>query len=227
MQIIGHRGVAGHELENTLPSFRRALQMGVDGIEFDVRLTRDKLPVVIHDESLDRTTSLSGKVRDFTLRELQTRLASPEIVPALEDVLGLATAVPLINVELKESAAAAPALEVLNRCVGDNVVRQEQLLVTSFLIDAVRSVREIDRHVPVGVLSQGKPEDAWWQEAYQLRASTANINEASVDEEFVARARDAGLRVMVYTVNSLKVAERMLSLGVDAIFSDYPDRVRV
>jgi len=228
MQVFGHRGAAGYSPENSLPSFRKALSMHVDGVEFDVRITKDEVPVVIHDETLDRTTSVSGSVADFSSMELRRLLAAQaERVPTLFDVIREVRTVTRINVELKEIQACEPTFRLLERCVDDAIIENHQILLTSFEHAAVERFRALSDHYAVGLLTKGTPADAYWELANRLRAASANIDLASVNSDFVHRAHRQGLAVMVYTVNFRDDALGMKQLGVDAIFSDFPDRVRV
>lgn len=226
MQVFGHRGAAGHVAENTLASFRKAISLDVDGIEFDVRVTRDCQPVVIHDATIDRTSSESGTVAELSLKQLRelTREES-EMVPTLEETLTEIGPGVRVNVELKELAAGEPTLAVLNDCVAAGAIRSADVLVTSFEHEAVERFRSKTRDFAVGLLTKGIPKDSYWELAKSLKAVSANIDLASVDRQFVRRAQDAGVEVMVYTVNTKSDADRMRELGVDAIFSDYPDRV--
>lgn len=227
MLILGHRGVAGHSPENTIASFRTAIEMGLDGVEFDVRLTADQVPVVIHDATLDRTTSASGIVNELTLEELIDRTSSEDcVIPLLVDVLMEVCGFPLINVELKECTAWKPTLAVLAEAVANHRIRPSQILITSFELEAIRSLCQVTDQFPVGLLTKGLPDETFWSLADELKATSVNIDLASVDQAFVDRAHKGDILVMVYTVNESWQAARMLSLGVDAIFSDFPDRVR-
>ena len=227
MKIFGHRGAAGYVAENTLESFRKAIELGVDGIEFDVRLTADGQPVVIHDETIDRTSQHSGRVGEMPLAELQ-KLTSDDLhpIPTLKEAITCIPQTLSINVELKEVAAYEPTLNVLVDLVKQGAVRSKQLLVTSFEHEAIERVHEATTDFQLGLLTKGIPDDNYWNLASQLGATSANIDLASVNNAFVQRAHNAKLLVMVYTVNERRDAERLLEMGVDAIFSDYPDRVR-
>jgi glycerophosphoryl diester phosphodiesterase len=227
MQVFGHRGAAGHSPENTLPSIRQALAMNVDGIEFDVRLTRDRIPVVIHDETLDRTTSASGRVNQLSLSEMRQLLPDPhESVPTLSEVLREIGTATRINAELKEIDTCSAAIAALLSTVQAHLIRPELVLVTSFDLAAVKEFRRQTSCYAVGLLTNGLPDDSFWNFARQVKASSANIDLASVDEAFVETAHQNELEVMVYTVNSLEDASQMSGLGVDAIVSDFPDRVQ-
>lgn len=221
MRIFGHRGAAGHAPENTLEGIRTGLTLGVDGIEFDVRCSKDHRPVVIHDETIDRTTSGSGTVDELTLKEL-----SAFGIPSLGDVLQLVGDQVHQNVELKELAAARLTYDLLTELFKQHLLQKDKILVTSFDWDAVRLIRQLDSSIPVGLLTKGIPADEFWRLSRELRSTTANINLASVTPQFVETAHTYGMMAMVYTVNTAEDGQRMHEMEVDAVFSDYPDRLR-
>ena len=226
MLIYGHRGAAGSAPENTLRSFRRAIQFGVDGIEFDVRCSRDDVPVVIHDHLVDRTVDAVGAVADYDLDQLQQmRMISGERIPTLQEVLQAAGSEVLLNVEIKESRACAAAWQVMQTAIASGTLEMDRILVSSFEVAALRLFRELSSHIRIGVLTNGTPHESYWALCRELHAVSANIDLASVDRRFVDRATAAGLDVMVYTVNSPNDAKEMFGLGVKAIFSDVPDEV--
>ena len=233
MKIYGHRGAAGHVAENTIASMQRALDLEVDGIEFDVRLSADGVPVVIHDETLDRTTDVRGLVKDYSAAELssQTRKAEANVfVPTqMETLQAIGTEI-AVNVELKELAATEPTRSVLLSAIEQQIVRPEQIIITSFDHDAItlyRSISQADaQQLSVGLLTRGLPDDSYWPLARKVQASSVNIDLGSVDPEFVRRAHARDYLVMVYTVNTTEDAARMRALKVDAIFSDFLDQVR-
>lgn len=219
MKIYGHRGAAGHCKENTLPSLRAALELGVDGIEFDVRLTRDGIPVVIHDETIDRTTGQTGEVRSYSRDELSQLLDGDEgFVPTLEEAIIEIGDRTMINVEIKEHEAAVATYRTLCGMADREVIRDDQVLITSFVHHTVRHIRELGGRFSVGLLTKGLPEADYWTLARTLHASSANIDVDSVESNFVQTAKANDLQVMVYTVNTLPEANRMRDLGIDAIF---------
>ena len=227
MLILGHRGVAGHRPENTIASFRAAVDMELDGVEFDVRVTADLVPVVIHDATLDRTTTGSGIVNELTLEQLSNRTVTDEhAIPLLKDVVWEVCGFPLINVELKEYAAWKPALAVLETAVANHKLAPSQILITSFEHESIRALCRESTQFPVGLLTRGLPDEDFWSLADELNAASVNIDLAAVDRAFVQRAHRGGMQAMVYTVNDSSQAANMRKLGVDAIFSDFPDRVR-
>lgn len=237
MKVIGHRGACGYEAENSLRSLVRALDLGACGIEFDIRLTKDRVPILIHDENLDRTTEKSGAVGELSLNQLR-ELCDPNAVPSLEDALltiaesSTSTSkspAPLINVELKVNEAVEPTRELLINAVQSHTVAAKQILITSFDHDALVRYRTMSSDdvttFDIGLLTKGLPSESYWELATDLEAVSANVDLDSVDANFVATAHSRNLLVMVYTVNTVEDANRMRELGVDAIFSDMPDVV--
>jgi len=227
MEIYGHRGAAGVVLENTVASIEKAIELRVDGIEFDVRVTRDSKAVVIHDETLERTHDVSGKIAELTLAELQAIVKDMKFpVPTLSQILtAIGNEVPA-NVELKEIEAVVPTLGVLNELANTNVISAEMILITSFDHRAVSLVREHMEPFKLGLLTREIPDEPYWQLAKSLDVYSVNISKNSVNDEFVTRAHLDGRKVMVYTVNEKEDAEKMEAMDVDAIFSDVPHEVR-
>src|SRR4030042_2477172 len=151
VNIIGHRGAAAEEPENTLRGFKRALDVGAAGVELDVHLTRDGWLAVIHDETLERTTNGRGRVRDFTLAELQKLDAGQgEHIPALEEVVELVQGRGLLLVELKKPDAAPVMLRL---CRERRLF--EDVLVISFWHPAIKAIKEEEPRVQTGVLMVG------------------------------------------------------------------------
>lgn len=239
MKIFGHRGAAGLVLENTTASVRKALALGVDGVEFDVRITQDHVPVVLHDESLERTHQIAAKLADLTWLQVQEQVGqqtsqAERAIPSLNDVLNaiqdecekIGRDGVVVNVEMKEIAAVLPSLDVLTRLSAAGVIVPDDILITAFDHDAVSLVREHTEHFKVGLLTRHLPEEAFWSLAESLDAYSVNISKDAINEDFVKRAHTCGRQVMVYTVNSPSEAKKLASWNVDAIFSDDPHLIR-
>ena len=227
MKIFGHRGAAGLVLENTVASIEKALELKVDGIEFDVRSTKDSEPLIIHDDTLERTHQVKGKVADLTLAEIQAKMNGKAFpTPTLAQVMkAIGRKVPA-NVELKEVAAVAPSLRVLNELAEAKVIDPEKILITSFDHSAVALFREHTERYKLGLLTGEIPDDAYWKLAKSLDVYSVNISKKAVNEAFVKQAHRDGREVMVYTVNDIETATKLAAMGVDAVFSDYPNKVR-
>lgn len=226
--LVGHRGASGEYPENTLLAFDKALEQGADALEFDVRVTTEGIPVVIHDATVDRTTDGSGEVRALTLSELQVLDAGGgERVPTLTKVLERYPETPFI-VEIKEVAAARPAAEVLTRFAA-----ARRVIVGSFLHGALRLFGR-----PAFHRSASRRETAiFWAASRVGRALAGTGFQAFavperhrrmtvVDRGFVAAARRRGKPVHVWTVDQPEDASRLRSLGAAGIITNYPGRMR-
>ena len=221
--VFAHRGGAALAPENTMEAFDRAAGLGADGFELDVRLSRDRVVVVHHDATLDRTTTLRGLVSRRTADEL--RAAG---VPTLADVLARHRGMRVI-VEMKENVTALARAAVDAVAAADAV---DRVCIGSFGYRALRTVREI---APSIATSAAREEVRWalyrsWFRWPVVRASYGGyqIPERAgstrvVTRRFVDDAHRAGLKVQVWTVNSEADARRLLEWGVDALISDRPD----
>ena len=230
---IGHRGVAGLAPENTLAGFRLALELGVDGVEFDVHLSRDGVPFVIHDETVDRTTDGAGCVADHSAGALAELDAGAwfgdgfagETIPTLGDVLDLiGPSLSTFNVELKGDER----IEELAEACFEEVVRRDlcsKAVFSSFRPDCVRAVRRRSDHARIGILCTVGGRRAAFEQAAELDAVTIHPHHLMVDSKFVASAFRRGLKVWPWTANNPLEIRRLRALGVDGVISDRPDRL--
>lgn len=233
--VIGHRGAAGHAPENTLVSFRTAARLGVGWVEFDAMLTKDGVPVVFHDNRLDRTTDGFGLLRNTTLDTLKRldagRWAGPgfagERVPTLAEALaGIAALGMGINIEIKPCRGqdADTAKRVLAVAGDAWPADLPPPLVSSFSRAAVAVARDLRPDWPRGLLF-GAPARDWREAAADLGCASINVHHRRVRQAQVAAMREAGYDVLAYTVNDPARARLLWSWGVDAVFSDVPDRL--
>ena len=241
--VAAHRGGAALWPENSLTAFRGALALGVDALEFDVHLTADGEPVVIHDATLDRTTTGRGAVRATTLEALQgvrlvdrTGARTGDGVPTLAQVLDLvATTSVTVLPEIKLDVARSRYPEIEARVVA--LLRARALLtrasVQSFDEMTLRHVRALEPAMRTMLLvsrvrlagSAARSSDAVrWAQA--VGATDLGIDYRVIDADLVAAARAAGVRLAAWTVNADEDVRRMRTLGVDLVMSDRPDLAR-
>jgi glycerophosphoryl diester phosphodiesterase len=233
---IAHRGVRRHAPENTLPAFQLAVDLGVDGVELDVGLTSDSVPVVIHDRAVDRLTDGSGLVANLTLAQLKELDAGVRFgqqyagtrIPTLSEVLEAFGGKVLLNVELKPCAPDAQLAEpvagmVLSFGLAGSV------LISSFsplLLDRVRAAAP---EIPLGYLFSPSPVGRLANRPSRLMAMPCDALHPhcrSVNRRFVRRAHRNGYRVNVWAVDDLRDIRRMVALGVDMIIGDSPQLVK-
>lgn len=225
MLKIGHRGAAGHAPENTLQSFAKALELGANGVEFDVHICKSGEPVVIHDETLERTTNGTGFVKEKTLTELKTLDAGKgEKIPTLTEALDFIDKRVLVMVELKSTDSPGPVADMLQYHVNDRGWEYSQFIVVSFNHHWLAQIRAINPQIAVGATLVGIPLD-YARLAADIGAAAINPSIDYVNEDFVTDAHARGLDVYVWTVNAPYKIARAKNLGVDGIISDHPDRL--
>ncbi len=253
--ILGHRGASAVAPENTLAAFSRAIRDGADGIEFDVRLSRDGVPVVIHDGTLRRTAGIDGRVSQLTAAELQQvdvgrwfaqRTDSiqshiPERLPNLAQVFELYTSNPgVLYVEMKceagevarqvgGGAALAKAVVELTRASG----MADRVVVESFDLSAIAEVKKLDAGIrtaalfepklsrPISTLRRLKIVEA----ACRVGADEIALHHTLAGKRVVDKAKQAGLEVVLWTVDDPDWIPRARSLGVKALIANDPAKM--
>jgi glycerophosphoryl diester phosphodiesterase len=235
IMVTAHRGFSGEYPENTLAAFRAAIAAGADMVELDVHLTRDNEVVVIHDDTLERTTDGKGNVADKTLAQLKALDAgfkfnprfSGERIPTLAEVLEAARGRILVNIELKKGKNFPYTMEELadkTLAVVEKAKMTDQVLFSSFDPAAVDRIREIAPRLPIAVITQkpwATPEEAGGGKRYPtINSSFKNLNGSNVH-----LARTAGHQVHAWTVNTVADMEKVIAIGVNGIITNYPDRL--
>lgn len=218
--VIGHRGAMGYKPENTLSSFELAITMGCPWIELDVYVVEDTL-LVIHDDSLERTTNGKGKIGEHDLAYLRGLDAGDgQQIPTLEEVLDLVDQRIGVNVELKGSGTARPVAALLDDYCKRGWDRS-QFLVSSF---DHSELADCDPTYRRGALFGRRFRGSYVDVATGLTAWSINLDVSLVSQKVVDEAHANDFRVLVYTVNKLSDMQKMIDLGVDGIFTNYPDR---
>jgi len=219
--IIGHRGAAGHEPENTLRSIRKALELGADAVEFDVHCLDGRL-VVFHDATLERTTNGRGSLAltPFDrLRELDAGMG--ERIPTLEEICDTVNRRAKLHIELKGRGTAGPVGEIIDHYVRKRGWRYDDFLVSSFHHDELAQLA--GRSIPLGLLFSNSPA-RFASLAEKLGAYSIHCKAAYATPALLEQAHGAGLKVFVYTVNDSGAIARLRDLGVDGVFTDFPER---
>jgi len=218
IEVTGHRGAAGLEPENTLRSIRKAIELGVDRVEIDIRVTKDGYLVVIHDEKVDRTTNGHGYVKDLTFNELRRLDAGKgERIPTLEEVLGLTKGKVTLQVELKAREATEPTVRLIER----NDAERE-VIITSFMHELLRRVHDLNPTLRTGALFFDAQGDIC-QRALDVHSEAIHVYYRNVDSKLIEDAHREGLKVAVWNPDELEDMKKMISLGVDVIGTNRPD----
>jgi glycerophosphoryl diester phosphodiesterase len=214
--IYGHRGASAELPENTLPAFALAKELGAYGIELDVHLSRDGVPVVIHDESVNRTTDGSGDVADLDLAVLrQFDAGNGATIPTLAEVLDLVGDTLHVDIEAK---AAAAADAVLAETAGRPGLR---FAISSFDHGVLRHVRSRDAGIELWPLIYGVTTEAIVT-AKELGSPRLAANDTMLNEEIIEFAGANGLEIWVWTVNDPDRAEQLVGWGATGICTDDP-----
>lgn len=223
---FGHRGAAGHEPENTVRSVLRALELGADGVEVDVYFADGQL-VVIHDDTLSRTTNGQGRVAEqsFTyLRSLDAGLG--ERIPTLAEIFDAVNRRAVINVELKGPHTAAPVVALIGEFVKHRGWSYDDFLLSSFEHARILEAKRLDAEIRIGALTTKEPHDLRPFKD-DMGAWSLHVDRRGVTSKLVGQAHELGLKVFAFTVNQEQEIARMKMLGVDGVFSDFPERVTV
>ena len=221
MQIFAHRGASGNYPENTASAITAALQAQVDGIELDVQSCADDF-VIIHDSWLDRTTNGNGRVVDTPFSEIaKLDAGNGQHVLNLQQVLELIGTQTQINLELKHTFGLDKLVQILEQNVAEGIIERERLLLSSFDHHQLKWLKQNLPWVKIGALTASIPLNyAYFAE--NLHAYSVHLDKNFINHEFVADAKQRGLKVMTYTVDKQQEIEEMQNLGVDGIFSNYP-----
>ncbi len=221
---IAHRGASGEEPENTLRAFSRALAQGATFLELDVHLVHDRL-LVIHDDTLERTTSGTGPLAARSLAELRALDAGHgERIPFLEEVLELAHGRARLNIELKGPRTAGPVVRSLQAAVQEGGWRPDQFLLSAFDWQQLAAARELEPALPVALLAGKGAGGEVLEAAERLGAEAIHVSRWSARRRLVAAAHERGLATRVYPINRAWEYDLMLRLGVAGIFTDFPGR---
>ncbi|MFK7697280.1 glycerophosphodiester phosphodiesterase [Paenibacillus sp. HJGM_3] len=231
--IIGHRGAAGMAPENTLGSFRLAVEQGSGAIELDVHFSADGRMIVCHDATIDRTTDRSGAIRELASDQLRAadagswygteRAFAGERLPFLEEVFAAVPPEVAVNVEIKSSEpahlrtfAAYLAAESLF----------DRVFVSSFHKEILVALKEVEPRVQIGYLYDQVDElpsviaASFGAELYSLHPHHRFVNAA-----YMAQAKELGLQVYPWTVNGAERMQELIDVGVSGIITDFPGRL--
>lgn len=220
---IGHRGAMGYEPENTLASIAKAVALGAPCVEVDVYLVEGRL-VVFHDDRLERTTNGSGFLQDHTFEYLRSLDAgNGQKIPTLVEICDAVNPHTCLNIELKGPATAEPVVDHIEKLIGQGW-SYDALLISSFEPAALLSVASLNPNILLGfILTDAKAIARCEKEEWPV--FSIHLPAEMVTATLVTAAHKMAAKVFAFTVNKLSDIERMHRLGVDGVFTNYPDRV--
>lgn len=223
--ILGHRGYSARYPENTLVSFKAAADLGVDGVELDVRQTIDGEFVVMHDESVDRTTDGKGLVRELTWEYLQNLDAGSwksdqfegERIPLLSEVYEALRGSCMIFCEMEDHVDVSAIVELIYSCK-----MEKQVALTSFYVENLKAARKLAPEIPTAMITSEKLPDttAHIRKANELGVRVLDLYEGLLTPEVAKYAKQHGMPICAWIVNDMETAERVVRLGIDRITTD-------
>lgn len=228
--VLAHRGASKIAPENTEAAFQKAMQMGADGVELDVQLTKDKKLVVIHDERVDRTTNGIGYVKDLTLKEIKKLDAGSYFSPkfagerilTLEEALELTRNSKLINIEIKNIIIKYKNIEREVVSIIKKMNLESKVICSSFNHYSIAMIKQLSPEIKTGLLYVStlyKP----WIYATTLGVEAIHPHYYSVSSEIVNDCHDNNIKVNVWTVDDKDAIKQMISNQVDTLITNYPE----
>ncbi|MGE8340035.1 MAG: glycerophosphodiester phosphodiesterase [Flavobacterium sp.] len=225
MLKIAHRGAKAYEPENTLQAFQKALDLNSDGIELDVHLSADGHVIVIHDETIDRTTDGKGLVNDFTLDELKSFLIDGKYqISTLNEVFDLVDKKCFINIELKGLGTASRVVPLIEEYILEKDWKYEHFIISSFDWNMLEETSNLNPNIPIGILTEENLETAL-AFAEKIKAKAIHPDFNLLNEENVRQIQEKGFLVLPWTVNTTEDIEKVKSYKVNGIISDNPDKI--
>lgn len=226
--VIGHRGAAARAPENTLVGIETAARLGVTWVEVDVMLSADEVPVLIHDETVDRTTNGRGAVPALRHEELRALAAGDgACIPTLDEAIDLLLALGLgVNVEIKPARGhERRTAEIAAAALRERWPKGgPELLISSFSREALAVTAEVAPELPRGLLHEALPAD-WATALPVLGCATLHLSHRRLRDDELAMLVNAHVPVLLYTVNDAARARKLLGAGAVAVFSDVPDTI--
>jgi glycerophosphoryl diester phosphodiesterase len=233
-RVIAHRGFSGHAPENTLVAIRQAIEVGADMVEIDVTVTSDGHVILLHDETLDRTTDGQGLPTEKTLDEIRRLDAGSwfgpdyagEKIPTLSEALETVKDRILINIEIKSEAVEHEVVPKVAALIVEHGML-DRVVVSSFSPEALRLMKITDPAVITATLFNKElhTDRDPLEIIMEVGSHGFNISGKRLTAEMVERCHKHGIPVAVYTVNEPSEMRRLMELGVDAVFTDYPDQM--
>ena len=222
---IGHRGAKGHIAENTIASIYKAIELGADGIEIDVFLCKSGEIVLFHDKKLDKLTDGEGNIEDKNLDELRKLkvLDSSHSIPTLEEVLNSIEKNIFLNIELKGRNTAEGSFSLIKKYVERNKIDFNNILFSSFNWEELKDLRFLSEKVKLALITEEDPLLAI-DYAIQLNAVAINPNYKDLNEKNISKINEKGLKIYTWTVNSKIEIDKLKTLKVNGIITDFPER---
>ena len=218
----------GHVLENTIESVKKAIELNVDGIEIDVFKSKTGELVVYHDPFLSRLSNSNAFIEQISLDSIKkVELIGGFSIPSLEEIVDIIPEKIFLNIELKGKDTANETNKIIINYLNKYNLPTSKFIISSFIWDELKKIRSINKDVPIAILvdSLYKIDDAI-KLAKQINAFALNPNNKFITKGIVNKIQSNNIKVYPYTINTPKNIRRIRSMGVDAIITDYPERIK-
>ena len=225
--VVGHRGAMGHALENTIESVKKAIQLNVDGIEIDVFKSKTGELVVYHDPFLSRLSNSNAFIEQISLDSIKkVELKGGLSIPTLKEVIDIIPEKIFLNIELKGSNTAFKTNKVIIEYLKELNLPPSKFIISSFRWDEIKKFRDLNKDIPIAILvdSLYKIDNAI-KLARKINALALNPNNKFLTKQLVKKIQSNNIQVHPYTINDPMNIKRIKSMGVDAIITDYPERI--
>ena len=225
MLKIAHRGAKGYEPENTLRAFQKALDLNADGIELDVHISSDGHIIVIHDETIDRTTNGKGLVNTLSLPELKSFLIEGRLeIPTLIEVFNLIDKKCLINIELKGAGTVTKVVALIEEYISNKNWNYEHFIISGFDWNMLEEIHNLNPNIVIGVLTE-EDLDSALAFAEIIKAKAIHPDYQLLNDKNTQEIQEKGFLVLPWTVNTIEGIQKIKSYNVDGIISDFPDKI--
>ena len=223
--VIGHRGAKGYVAENTIPSIKKAIELGVDGVEIDVFKCATGELVVFHDLMLDQLTDFKGYIEEMSLDSIKkARVLGSYTIPTLNEVMDLIDGRIILNIELKGPQTALLTNDLLQDYFKKTSWNPSNIIISSFNWNELVLFYNVNKEVPIAVLTDDDPLDAI-PIAKKINAYSINPKYSLLTRKTSKKIHDEGIKLFPWTVNEPNDIGLMISLGVEGIITDFPDRI--
>ena len=226
--VVGHRGAMGHVLENTIESVQKAIELNVDGIEIDVFKSKTGELVVYHDPFLSRLSNSNAFIEQISLDSIKKiELIGGYFIPTLKEIVDIIPEKIFLNIELKGQDTAFETNKIIINYLNTYNFPVSKFIISSFRWDELKKIRSFNKDIPIAILvdSLYKIDDAI-KLAKQINAVALNPNKEFITKEIVNKIQSKNIKVYPYTINTPRNIRKMRSMGVDAIITDYPERIK-
>ncbi len=225
MLKIAHRGASGYEAENTIAAFKKAIDIGADMIELDVRMSRTGEVIVIHDPKLDRTTNGHGEVNRKTLAEIKSVQAkNGEQIPTLEEALDTINRRVVVNINVKEDAALVPTAEIMYRYVEKKGWNYTDFIISCSRIFKLKRLKKRYPKLLIAPIIVMLPS-LWTRIAKSCKPYSFSVHKYALNKKLIEFAKKKKIHVYVWTLNSDEDLEKYKQMDIAGIITNYPDKL--